>query len=71
MCLKAWPIGSGTIRRPCLRKCVTVGAGFEVSYAQATSSMAHSLLRLHADQEVEFSVLPLVTYLLPAMMIMI
>ena len=38
---------------PCWRKCVTVGAGFEVSYAQAMStSMAHSLL-LPADHDVE------------------
>ena len=49
MCLNAWPIESGTIRRYglvevgvallkymwlCWKKCVTVEVGFEVSYAQ-------------------------------------
>jgi hypothetical protein len=69
MCLNAWLIGSGTIRRcghvgvdvallewvwPCWRKCVTVGMGIVVSYTQARPSVAHSLL-LHVDQDVEFS----------------
>lgn len=49
MCLNAWLISSG-IRRCGLigvgvalwRKCVTVGAGFEVSCVQATLSVAQS-----------------------------
>jgi hypothetical protein len=35
-----------------------VEAGFEISYAQATPSVAHTLLLLPGDQEVEFSALP-------------
>ena len=38
----------------CWRKCVTVGAGFEVSYAQATSSVTERLL-LPVGQNVELS----------------
>jgi hypothetical protein len=50
----AWPIGSGTIRRfGVVEGRVTVGAGFEVSYAQAMPNVAHSLLLLPADQDVE------------------
>ena len=37
------------------RNCVTVGVGFEVSYAQAMPSVTHSLLLLSADQDVELS----------------
>jgi hypothetical protein len=44
MCLTVWPIGCGTIRRCGLVGGVSVGAGFDVSYAQATPSVAHSLL---------------------------
>ena len=59
-CLNAWPIGSGTIRRcgligqvwDCWRKCVTMGAGFQVSYAQAMPSVAYSLL-LPVDQSTQ------------------
>ena len=46
MCLNAWLIGNGTIRRCSFvgisldLLCVTVGAGFEVSEAQATSLSA-------------------------------
>ena len=36
-----------------LEKCVTVGVGFEVSYAEAVPSVAHSLLLLPGDQDVE------------------
>jgi hypothetical protein len=39
----------------CWRKCVTVGVGFEVSYAQAMTTVTHSLLLLPADQDVELS----------------
>lgn len=54
MCLNTWPMGNGTIRRNglvgvdvlCWRKCVTMGVGFEVSKAQATPSVEHSLLVL-------------------------
>ena len=46
-------IGSGTINRcGLLEEYVTVGAGFEVLYAQAMPSVTHSLL-LPADQDVE------------------
>jgi hypothetical protein len=38
---------------PCWRKCVTVGVGFEVSYAQAVPRVAHSLSLLSLDQEAE------------------
>ena len=34
------------------RKCVTVGLGFEVSYTQATPSVAHSPLLLPLDQDI-------------------
>ena len=62
MCLNAWPIGSGTTRRYGLvevgvafwRKCVTVEAGFEASYAQVRPNVAHSLL-LPSDQDAELS----------------
>jgi hypothetical protein len=46
--LNAWSIGFVTIKRfalkvwPCWRKCVTVGMGFEVSYAQAIRSVSQS-----------------------------
>jgi hypothetical protein len=33
-------------------------AGFEVPYAQATSSVAHSLLLLPADQDIELLASP-------------
>jgi hypothetical protein len=36
-------------------KAVTVGAGFEVSYAQAIPIVTHSLLLLPADQGVELT----------------
>ena len=62
MCLNAWPMGSGTIRRCdlgvgwlCWRKCIILGVGFEVSYAQAPGRVAHSLLLLPVDQNVELS----------------
>ena len=38
---------------PCWRKFVTVGVGFEVSYAAAIPSVVHSLLLLPVDQDVE------------------
>ena len=40
---------------PYWRKCITVEAGFEVSYAQATPSVAQSLLLLLMNQDVELS----------------
>ena len=40
---------------PYWRKCSTVEAGFEVSYAQATPSVEHSLLLLLVDQDVDLS----------------
>jgi hypothetical protein len=59
MCLNAWPIGSGTIRR-----CGLVGGsmplrgwGFEVSYAKTIPNMEHSLLGL-VDQDLELSAPP-------------
>ena len=50
-------IGSGTLRRyglvgvgwPCWKKYVTVGARSDVSYAQATFSVAYSLFLLPVD----------------------
>jgi hypothetical protein len=58
MCLNAWPIGSGIIRMCGLvgvgvALCVTVEAGFRVSYVQAMPS----LLLLPMDQDVERSAL--------------
>ena len=63
ICLNAWPIGSGTIRRcgfiggvwPSWRLGIMVEGGFEVSYAQAKPSVAHTLLLLPEDQDVELS----------------
>ena len=42
-----------------------MGVGFEVSDAQATPSVAHSLLLLEVDQDVELSV-PFLAPCLPA-----
>lgn len=63
VCLNAWLIESGAIRRCDIvgvgvvfwRKCVTVGTGFGVSYVQATPSVVHSLLLLPVDQDVDLS----------------
>jgi hypothetical protein len=60
MFLNAWSIGSGTIRRcgvagvgvALLEELCHFGAGFAVSYAQATPSVAQSLL-LPVDHDVE------------------
>ena len=66
MCLKAWSIGSGTIRRyghvrvglAFLGESMSLrGAGFEVSkYAYDASSVAHRLLLLLTDQDIKLSV---------------
>ena len=61
MCLNAWPIGSGTNRRCGLvgeSVLLCVGAGFEVSYAQAIPSVAHSLPLMSEDQDVELCAPP-------------
>ena len=47
---------------PYWRKCVTVGAGFGVSYAQDLPSVEHSLF-LAADQDTELSATSLAPYL--------
>ena len=39
---------------PCCRKCITVRVDFEVIYVQARPSVAHSLLWLLADRNIEF-----------------
>ena len=61
--LNVWTIGSGTFRRFNLvgigiafwRKDVTVGAGIEFSYAEATPTVEHILLLLPVNQDVELS----------------
>jgi hypothetical protein len=54
-CVNAWPKGNGTARRCGLvRGSDTTGVGFEISYVQASPSVAHSLL-LPSDQDVELS----------------
>lgn len=45
--------------------CVTVGAGFEVSFAQALPIVEHSLLLLSMNQDAELLV-PFLTPCLPA-----
>jgi hypothetical protein len=60
-CVPCLSIGSGSVRRcgfvgvgvTCWRKCVTVGAGFEVFYAPVIFS--HCPLLLPANQVVELS----------------
>jgi hypothetical protein len=62
MCLKAWPIGSDTIKRyglvgigvPLLEEGCHCVIGFEVSDVQAMPSVAHSLLLLTVDRDVEY-----------------
>ena len=46
----------------CWRKCITVEVAFEVIHAQALPSVAHSLLLLPSDQDVELSAPPLALY---------
>jgi hypothetical protein len=59
MCLSAWPIGSGTLRRCSLvGGSRSLGMGFEVIYNQAMPRVAHSLLLLPMDQVVELSAPP-------------
>jgi hypothetical protein len=56
----AWPTGSGTTGRcdlvgvgvVLLEECVTVGAGFEFSYAEAMVSVTHSFLQLPVHQDI-------------------
>lgn len=63
-CLNAWFTGSGIIKKytlvvlgVALVKKVTLGVGFEESYAQVTLSVKHSLILLLANQDVELSAL--------------
>jgi len=59
VCLNAWPLESGTIRRYGLvGGSVSPRSGLEVSNAQALPSVAHSLLQLPSDQDVELSAPP-------------
>jgi hypothetical protein len=57
MCLNAWPIGSGTIRRCGLvgGSVSLYGVGLKASYVQALPSVVHSLLLLLVDRDVELS----------------
>ena len=73
--MSAWSIGGGTVTLALLKEVCHYGAGFEVSYAQARPSAAHSLLLLPADQDVELSTpfsAPFLLHavMLPTMMIM-
>ena len=49
MCLKAWRIEVALLGGVAFGESVTVGVGFEVSDAQATPCVVHSLLQLPAD----------------------
>ena len=56
MGLNVWPIGSGIIRRyDLVEGSMSLEVGFDIIDAQNTPSMAHSLLMLLADQDVECS----------------
>jgi hypothetical protein len=73
MCLNAWPIASGTIKRnglvgvgvALLEEVGRYGAGFWVSYTQTTPSVAHNVLHL-ADKDVELSAPPPTAPCLPS-----
>lgn len=52
MIMRCGVIGGG-MGLSCLRKCVTIGVSFEVTYAQATACMENSFFLLPVYQDVE------------------